>query len=254
MHVISCLKTSIPKIIMGVALSAVLANPAFAIDSNTLVSRIQEMMQQNDLVMTTKGIDADEKQITLHGVSISAAAPDSSHQDGDRDEAALFFGDVVLSQIEEGADGSYLIRKVTAGSPAPLDNSAQKGEQLVVEGVEASDVYLSPAGANYQLSQHLPYGHLLIRKIAFEYDGKTIAALENNASFYSTEPSGGVIKNVSSIGSFLFDPSAIPGEDGQQLQKNFADLGYNKIEGNMHLASAWDPVQGGWNLPNIMYR
>ena len=46
----------------------------------------------------------------------------------------------------------------------------------------------------------------------------------------------------------MFDPSALPGTEREAIQKTFADLGYDRIEADMHVTSTWEPVKGSLDL------
>lgn len=239
----SPLKTSLYKIIVGIGLLFALASPAFAIDGDALVSRFQEIMQQNNLVMRNAGVNVDGNRVTLHDVRVTLV------DDADRPDAFLPLGDVTFNQVEEGSDGSYTIRQASASdTDTASNNDDQSSRLLIIQGIEVSDIYLAPRGTTYRLSQHLPYSRMAIRKIAIENDGKNIFTAENAASIYSKDQSDGLIRNESSIEAFMFDPSALPGTEREAIQKTFADLGYDRIEADMHVTSTWEPVKGSLDL------
>lgn len=240
MQIVSSLKTLMHKMIMGTALSLALTGPVLALDQNALVSRIQETIQAKSLVLKNTGVDVDGDRVVLRDVVITS--PEGTQKP---DMFLMPVGDIILNKVQEGADGSYTIGQISVGNIDFNEKNDKGTERFLIQGIKAADVYISPRETDGQTSQRLPYSRLTIEKFAFDNNGKNLLTSENISTSYSKTQPGNLIENAFSVGSFAFDPSGFPGED---VRKTLGNLGYNKLEGNMTIATAWDPSKGDFNL------
>jgi len=240
MQIVSSLKILMHKMIMGTAFSLVLTGPVLALDQNAFVSRIQETIQAKSLVLKNTGVDVEGDRIVLHDVVITS--PEGAEKS---DTFLMPVGDVIFNKVQEGNDGSYTIGQISVGN-IDFNKKNDKGtERFLIQGIKAADVYISPRETNEQIFQHLPYSRLTIEKIAFDNNSKNLLTSENISTSYSKTQPGNLIENAFSVGSFTFDPSGFPDED---VRKTLGNLGYNKLDGNMTIATAWDPTKGDFHL------
>lgn len=246
MQLISRMKASLLKIVAGTALACCVTSPVFALDSQALVSRFQHMMRFYDLDMKHAGVKADGDTVTLQGVTLMLTDEDANAQ------TPLVIGDILLNHVREAADGSYLIGQMAIGKIDIAYGMGDDGDSghFVIERTEAADLYLPPKGSDYSLSQHLPYKQLAFRNVSMAAHAKNVVTIDEIHCDFNQPKPNDVITTTFSIDGFYFDPAAMPGINGEQIQKTLADLGYDKVEGGLHGSDVWNPYKDGSRISN----
>lgn len=239
MQIMSTLKSSMAKLSLSAALCVTLAAPAFALDGAVLQERITDLAKSNNLNITSDNVTVDGTTVTLEGVKI---APLEAKKGSDE---KLPIGKITLTNVQEGSDGSYTADKLVVDDIDIKDGADTNPSQLVIQGLEANNLYLAAKDAPYRPSQHLPYQNAKIKKINFTVNDKNVFVIDNAYVDYPDYQPGKPIKTEAAIDNMMIDFKSMPENDAQ---KTMMAMGYDKVEGNLQFNGLWDTTSGDMEI------
>ncbi|TWF56745.1 hypothetical protein [Neorhizobium alkalisoli] len=212
-------------LIAGTALS-VFASPAFALDGQDLLKKINAAMAVQGGKLTAESIDISGSTVTLKGTRVSPVATPEE----------LTIGTVTMDGVEEDA-GGYSIDKVTF----PNINASSEGTTVTATDLTLSGVTVPADATTASLDSLLIYEKAHSGPVNVSVGGKTIFAIaETNAT---TD----VADDDTSL-DFAFDMTGIKADlsivDDAQSKEAINALGLTSLDGKITMKGSWTQNDG----------
>ncbi|TNM65451.1 DUF945 domain-containing protein [Aliirhizobium smilacinae] len=210
----------------GTAIFA-LSTPAFALDGNDLVRKINgALYMQQGQGLVPGSVEVNGSDVTLR----------NSRFDAGNGQGSLPLGTIELEGIEEDA-GGYTIDSVT------FENIRMHQEKTEVN---ASDISISgvtvPASTNGNtLDSVMLYDEANVGPIEVKVDGKSVASIGSTkltTDVSDDEKKVGFDLQVSDVKA---DLSTI---DDPNTKQTISDLGINSLDGKISMVGSWDLAPG----------
>lgn len=210
----------------GTAIFA-LSTPAFALDGNDLVRKINSALyMQQGQGLVPGSVEVNGSDVTLR----------NSRFDAGNGQGSLPLGTIELEGIEEDA-GGYTIDSVT------FENIRMHQEKTEVN---ASDISISgvtvPASTNGNtLDSVMLYDEANVGPIEVKVDGKSVASIGSTkltTDVSDDEKKVGFDLQVSDVKA---DLSTI---DDPNTKQTISDLGINSLDGKISMVGSWDLAPG----------
>ncbi len=210
----------------GTAIFA-LSTPAFALDGNDLVRKINgALYMQQGQGLVPGSVEVNGSDVTLR----------NSRFDAGNGQGSLPLGTIELEGIEEDA-GGYTIDSVTFENIRMLQEKTE---------VNASDISISgvtvPASTNGNtLDSVMLYDEANVGPIEVKVDGKSVASIGSTkltTDVSDDEKKVGFDLQVSDVKA---DLSTI---DDPNTKQTISDLGINSLDGKISMVGSWDLAPG----------
>lgn len=216
------------RLLLAGAAVVALAGPAYSLDGQDLLRKINGSYMSGGGTLAATAVEVNGDAVTLRGATFTPNAPDAT---------AIVIGDLALTGVVAGDDGSY---KIDRASFPEIDVTEDKTRLSV------KDLYLAgvrvPATATGETLDSMPfYDKAHVGAISVVEDGVTVIAAkegETNLSLY--EDASGIDFDASLTGlqidlSVVKDP-----KDRETIEK----LGLQMLKGEFSMAGSWQVDSG----------
>ncbi|SMD09126.1 hypothetical protein [Rhizobium sp. RU36D] len=209
-----------------------LAGPAFSLDGQDLLKKINAAYASSGGTIAAKTVDVKGVDVTLRETTFTPMGADAK---------PFTVGDIMMTGVVAEANGSYTIDKVTLPN---VDFTEDKTR------ITASDIYLSglyvPADPNGdKLDSVMLYDEAHSGSVSVVVDGKQVVAIkEAVGSLMQYEDASGVefegsVTGISADLSLVNDPAS-----KDAIEK----LGLQKIEGDFTTKGSWELASGAFDI------
>ncbi|KKX34341.1 hypothetical protein [Rhizobium sp. LC145] len=216
-------------LLAGAALS-ILSGPAFALDGNDLLTKLNAALMQQGGLVTAQSVDVEGSTVTLAG---AAFKPTSSAE-------SLPLGDITLEGVQE-ANGGYHVEKASF----PNINITQDKTTVTAADISMSGVSIPAETTGDTLDTILFYEEAHVGPMNVSVDGKSVFSVdETNFTATTTEDKSsmnfsGAMTGVKADLSTYPDPKA---------QEAITELGLTTLDGRVDLAGSWELASGKIDL------
>lgn len=231
--------------------SVALLQPAFALDAQAFVDRIQAVWGPLGYELTLNDPQLDGDTITIEDAVIGVKGVEGST------EPTSFTTSLTFNGVTEAADGSYMAESVDLP-----DVEADMNEDGVEGHISLSDIQLSnfylPAGTTVSPMQVLQLvGAISTGALSVTRNGEEVIGVESMESGSTFEPSQGSaeLSNVSStlaITGITADLSSVKEEDAQ-AGAVIEGLGLTDIAGDINGSFAWSMADGHVSVDQFLF-
>lgn len=245
-----------PKTTFRLALLASIASigllqPAFALDAQAFVDRIEAVWGPLGYEFTFSAPKLDGDTITIDAATIGIT------QTPDMEGPASFTTALTFSGVTETGDGGYMAAAVDMPDvEADLEEDGVKGH-LSLTDIELTNFYL-PGGDSVTPLQMLQLvGAVSTGPLSVTREGAEIMGIDSMQSETQFEPSQGSaeLSNISStlsINGLVADLSSIKDEDAE-AGAAIESLGLTNIAGDIAGAFSWSMADGEMSVDQLLF-
>jgi hypothetical protein len=212
-------------LLAGAALS-ICASPAFALDGNDLIAKINAALVIQGGALTAESVAVNGSTVTLTGAAFNPS--------GSPKKFAL--GTVTMEGVEEDG-GGYSIDKVVF----PNVNASKDNTTITVSDIAMSGVTVPADTSSNTLDSLLLYEEAHIGPVNVALDGKTVFSVgEANMTTAVADDNSGIdfglkLEKLNADLSVTSDPQAL---------ETITDLGLTTINGTVTLTGGWTQNDG----------
>lgn len=212
-------------LLAGVALS-VLAGPAFALDGNDLLAKINKALVIQGGGLEAQSVDVSGSKVTLKGTSFTLNG----------NPQRLSIGTVTLDGVEE-KDGGYSIEKVAF----PNVNVSEDNSTVSMSDITMSGVSVPADTASGGFDSFLLYDEAHAGPMSVSVGGKNVFTIgETTVTTALTDDDSGIdfdanLKDISADLSVIEDPKS---------REAVSELGLTSLNGKITMSGSWTQNDG----------
>lgn len=225
------------RLLMAGAAFLTLAGPAFSLDTQDLLAKINAAYASSGGKIEAKTVDVSGADVTLRETTFTptgaAAKP-------------VPVGDVEMTGVTAESDGSYLIEKITL----PNVDVTEEKSRVTISDIYINGVYIPADTKGDTLASMLLYDEAHSGTIRVLQDGKEVLSVaESTASLVQYEDETGVEFEGSLTGikadlTTVEDPAS-----KEQIEK----LGLQNLEGDVTTKGSWEVASGAFDIEAISF-
>lgn len=225
------------RLLMAGAAFLTLAGPAFSLDTQDLLAKINAAYASSAGKIEAKTIDVSGSDVTLRETTFTpngaAAKP-------------VPVGDVEMTGVTAESDGSYLIEKITL----PNVDVTEEKSRVTISDIYVSGVYIPADTKGDTLASMLLYDEAHSGTIRVLQDGKEVLSVaESTASLMQYEDETG-LEFEGSLTGIKADMTAVQDPASKdQIEK----LGLQKLEGDVTTKGSWEVASGAFDIEAISF-
>lgn len=204
------------------------SSPAFAdVDAQAVLDGLEAQMTTQGMELTAESATAEGENVVLSGVSIGPVSEDDRF-DVDR---------VLLENVTEGPNGSFLIGRVAA----PSFSGTKDDIDIDFEGGAIEGYYVAGPDEQDPILKSGMFRALKIGSLDIGSSGKTIFTLDGVTAAMSPYEQGGTLDMKGEVQDFYINFENVP---DPEVGKAMSDVGYTELRGRGSGEGSWDLTTG----------
>lgn len=238
----------------AVALSFTALSPAYGLDKDTFIKRLQAPATKMSLQFSPDDVEIkDNNNVVIHNVIMHdpalSAMLDNDDEDEDevqnKDRYKFALGDIYFDNISEQSD-RYIVKNVRVSD---FSKDLDDDKHIDIKGLSFENFILADKNEETPYSSFF-YKNLFMKSLAYSFKGNVILNMNGLEARYDLPDNKAPIKFSSKVDNFVMDLKATT-KDPETLEK-LKKLELEKFSGRLSGNGSWDiNGNGSFNLDEL---
>lgn len=210
-----------------------LSSPAFALDGDAMMSKLEAAYATYGVKLTTDSVQTEGTTVTAKGMKFSVENKDKP--------ISVPLGDVVFSDVEESDDGGYF-----AGSVAFKDvDVTNEGVHLTAKDLNIQGLSIPDTPSLDSIDGMVLYQSAHAGSVVAENNGKRVFEIASSDAHVNIADDNSKIDFDTTIAGIWADLSDVKDPKSQEAINK---LGLTNVNGQIKLAGSWEAATGKMDL------